>query len=238
MKEMDAPCQDYVTVPQLFIKQERKGNKECYYCGHKCDEENIAKDFVKITFNNRDIIARPAGGFVCHGCAMVMSSDQTITMIDGEIREHQKIRSYSWVLTKEKNLAATKAHIGLLRSIILAPPEPPFAIILSNSGQKQLMFRAKIAFERDNYPLTLEEEIIAVNIGELIERIILAEMIIKVLGKQGALSVNIKEIITLSDCYDEAIWKKWIALINEPITRLATWISRPKKELNNENIKS
>ena len=228
-----------MTASELFSGIKDNGENKCYYCGSSCDDKHGAKDYVKSTFTNRDIVAYPGSSYVCGGCALVMSSDNIIELLDGENREHQRIRSYSWIITQDERIAATKKHIAQLREIVLNPPEPPFVIVLSDSGQKQLLFRASVSLERDNFPVMLEDKIIIVNRKALKERIDLATQIIAVTGKPGAMELNIAKIAKIKEYYGSLkLYENWIAVKDEPISQLAVWLSKPMKEAKIEYPKS
>lgn len=236
-----------MTASQLFAQYIPTGDHRCYYCGGACGDDYPAKTYVKATFTNRDIVARPSSPYVCHGCMESLRSDYPlITMLDGSTRgpkgtdpekaKPQRIRMYSWVITSDGPVAATKAHITELRELILDPPKPPFAIILSDSGQKNLIFRAPVAHARDGYPVMLEEEVIDVHTGLLAERIQLVTQVVAVVGKPGALEpASVGKAIQFDNHYgDLEVFDAWEAVKSQPISRLAAWLAPNKESAQNE----
>jgi CRISPR type IV-associated protein Csf1 len=237
--------ENMITASILFAqgKTITDAPNRCYYCGAPCGDEHHTSDYVKDTFTNRDIVKYPGSAYVCTGCVQSMGhGDDKMLMIDGSVKVRENSRGmqprmYSWILTKDKKFAATKAHIALLREAILNPPEPPFAIILADSGQKQLIFRAPVAMSREVFPVMLEDDVIEVSPERLLDRLTLALPIVAALGKPALLGE-----ITMSSCIQfekyhgniDAL-EKWLEVKNEPLSRLAAWLSKNKEDAQNEH---
>jgi hypothetical protein len=231
------------TASLLFSGLSEKGNNHCYYCGAFCDDEFEKNDYVKDTFTNRDIVKYPISNFVCGGCVESLGAGpDELLMIDGEIKKRgndrgMQPRMYSWIITKNKKLAATKAHIAYLRETILNPPQPPFCVILADSGQKQLIFRSFVSMSRDYFPVMLEEEIIFIHPDKLMQRIQLANKLCAAIGKP-ALLINCKSIQYAIICEkyfgDIKSLEQWLTVMNEPMSRLAAWLSKNKEDSQNE----
>ena len=236
-----------MTASQLFAKYSPSGDERCYYCGGACGTEHTAKNYVKPTFTNRDIVAYPSSPYVCHGCMESLRSDlPLIRMIDGVERgpdatktdnvKPQRVRMYSWIVTESGPIAATKAHITRLREVVLSPPDPPFVIVLATSGQKNLLFRAPVAWDRYRYPLLLEEETIDVNVDELRDRLALVTQVVAVVGKPGAVAdTTIGQAIQFDKHYGNLdVFDAWEAVKPHPISRLAAWLAPNKESAKNE----
>jgi len=231
-----------ITASLLFVGSKEIGNNHCYYCGALCDDKHLANDYVKDTFTNRDIIKYPGSSFVCAGCveSMGRGSDE-MKMIDGTIKKRENDRGmqprmYSWIITENGKHAATKAHIKLLREIILNPPQPPFVILLADSGQKQLLFHAPVSMSQDIFPVMLEEEIIMVVPTELHERINIANKLCAAIGKPALTECNYIQYAIACEKYYGNIepLESWIAVMQDPLSRLAAWLSKNKEDAQNE----
>jgi len=225
-----------ITAPQLFAGIESpEGSEHCFYCGGVCGEEYSTKKYVKNTFTNRDIVRRPSSLFICGGCVACFE-DRDITMINGETRKDQWTRLYSWIFTKENQIAATKAHLKEITALILNPPEPPFGIVLATSGQKQLLFRSAMAWSRDNFPIMLEDEIITVSRKVLQNKMKLSKIVIAAIGKPSLSEMKNNHAIRYFDYYGNlesfGLWKKEM---HNPINRLALYLSPNQKECQNEH---
>jgi CRISPR type IV-associated protein Csf1 len=221
-----------LTASRLFGKIETVGNEHCFYCGTECGTGYTTKKYVAKTFTNHDEVLRPMSSYICEGCLKSMSSDYDITMINGEERKSQWVRLYSWIITKEKNIASTKSHIPLIREVVLSPPEPPFSIIISDSGKKQLVFRAVVSFDKDNYPLLLEDEKIIVNINELKNYLLLADAVSLMIGKTALLNCDNFSYAMACAKHDNGMenYEKWLDIKNKKLATLAAWLAKPKGE--------
>jgi CRISPR type IV-associated protein Csf1 len=226
-----------ITAPQLFAGIKfPEGWQSCYYCGGQCAEDHLTADYVKPTFTNRDIVRRPASPYGCKGCVACFT-DRDITLIDGENRKDQWTRLYSWVFTETVQIAATKAHLKELTHIILNPPEPPFGIVLATSGQKQLLFRSFIAWDRENFPLLLEDECIMVSPIALAERIALAKRVIAAIGKPGLAEIGFQSAIRFCDYYENLEdFYSWQLVMHEPLSRLAAYLSPSQKDCRSVTV--
>lgn len=215
------------------------GRHSCYLCGCGCANEYKTKEFIKSKFTNRDIAVAPFSDYVCLGCVRSMLEKTNVTLADGEIRENQRARSYSWVLTESEQIAATKAHLEYLRNTILDPPVPPFAIILADSGQKHLIFRSIVNYSRDKFTVSLEESLIDIDVTFSSQLKIVDQLSAALSKKHGdALMQSANGINKLFEYYgedkaEELIFEydkiKWI-----PSTAVAWWLALNKELAQNE----
>lgn len=231
-----------MTASWLFGARKDDGPNRCYYCGGPACADHAVSTYVKDTFTNRDIVICPASRYVCSGCAEAIGlGEDQWTMLDGSIKVRENDRGmaprmYSWVLTAKERRAATKAHMAQLRDTILNPPDPPFAIILADSGQKQLIFRALVAFDRQFYPLLLEDERIDVAVPILRERLELATTLCAACGKPPLLDAA--ELQLARGCMDyygsPDVAEQWLDIRVEPLSRLAAWLCPAKETSQHE----
>jgi hypothetical protein len=211
--------------------------EKCFYCGNDCELNNTVKNYLKPTFTNLDIIKTPNSEYICNECVWAFATgNQTIILIDGEIRENQSPRFYSWIIEKDKKTAATKAHIKQLREIVLNPPLAPFKIILADTSQKHLLFRATWAQSQDDYPVQFEEEQIIVNIAELQKRLIIADRLSAAIGKIALSNCErMSYAITVNNYYDDLTdYENWLNIKNESLSRLVVWLAKNKEDAGNE----
>jgi hypothetical protein len=229
-----------LTASTLFAgDRHNPGPEHCYFCGADCDKTYLSGDYVKDTFTNRDIVKYPASDYVCRGCVESLGwGEDEMPMLDGTVKKRDNARGmaprmYSWVLTANSRIAFTKAHVSLIRDVICNnQPEPPFSIILADSGQKQLVFRAPVAMSRDVFPVMLEDEIIEVKPAFLRERIALATPIVAATGKPALLDrITIGTYIAYEKYHgDIDALEAWAAVQRAPLSRLAAWLSPNKEE--------
>jgi len=228
-----------ITASTLFAGERHKtGSQRCYYCGAPCDGTHKTRDYVKKTFTNRDIAKFPASEHVCEGCAMSLGDGWAdMEMIDGSVKAFTTPRSmaprlYSWLITAGRRLAFTKAHVPVVRGMLTDEerlPEPPFAWVLADSGQKQLIFRAPVARSKRGFPVLLEEEEIRVDPGPLRARLALAGYISRKIGKPALTGgAGIKTYIAAQKAGAARELDEWARLAHEPLSRLAAWLAPPK----------
>jgi CRISPR type IV-associated protein Csf1 len=213
-------------------------NYNCYFCGCVCTNKYSTKDFVRSTFTNVDIVADSLSKYVCEECAYFFGSKSKIEMIDKEVRTGSP-RLYSWVITKDKRIAFSKKHVKEIREKILIPPEPPFKIIISESGKKNIAFRSIWAQTKDDYPIQFEEKRIYVNISKLISRLKLADYLTAAIGKPALLvKPHFNYFIAVNDYYNTiSEYEKWLTIQNELLSQLAAWLAKNKEESRNESKK-
>jgi len=164
---------------------------------------------------------------------------EDMPMIDGTVKAFTTARGmcprmYSWFITQNMRLAFTKGHIATVRDILTNPdslPEPPFVWVLSDSGQKQLIFRAPVAFDKKVFPIMLEEMVINITPVGLRERVALAGCISSKIGKpilKDPATINgyiAAEKVGIGDEFDT-----WQNVRLEPLSRLAAWLAPPKEK--------
>lgn len=226
-----------LTGTQLFANIDPVGSYTCYYCGGICGTKHSVSEFVKPTFTNRDIILSPASDYVCSGCVCSLNERATITLGTGEIRENQKTRLYTWVFTASGRTAYTKSHINMLRDIVLNPPSPPFGIVLAVSGQKQLLFRSRVAWDREVYPLLLEDEIVIVNTKILKDLLRFITPLVAAIGKVAISEMDLNSAIRFYEYFGGVnfeIFDQWKLIKDQPLSRLAIFLSPNQKEAQNE----
>lgn len=225
-----------LAVPELFARAQgiapRTGSHRCFYCGAGCDSTYSSKEFVKPSFNGWSGVASPDSSAVCAGCVACLNESADITL-PHESRTGQRIRNYSWVVTSTSARAFTKAHVAELRAICLNPPAPPFAIVISDSGQKQLLYRGVVAMDRASPTAMLEEERITYQPHQLAEMLSLCGKLIAATGKPALkekISFNFARAVMDFHANGEELIHQWERVQSSPLARLATWLSANKEE--------
>jgi len=207
----------------------------CFYCGNECNQNNSIKEFVKKTFTNYDLVKGPSSKFVCEECVWAFGSKSKIAMNDGEIRSGSP-RNYSWLITEKNKIAYTKKHVKELRSLLFSPPKTKFKLILSDSGQKHLIFRMDWANSQDNFYIQFEEEKVLINIEKLKYYLDITDKLSAAIGKVALLKcTDIKFAVTIEKYYGHLNeYEKWIKIYTTKFAKLAVWLTKNKKESQNE----
>lgn len=211
------------------------GDHPCFYCGAPCDGSNPVKQYVAPTFTAHSTVAAPGSPGVCDGCVLALRESAQITMIDGETRDAARIamRGYSWIVTATEARAASKAHMAQLRAACLDPPEPPFAVVLSDSGQTHQIYRGVVCRSTDAVVVTLECELISYHSRDLPPILELTGKLAASVGKPGLKSTRFSA--SLADRVfkryrdADALIGDWLRVQSTPLGRLAAWLT-PKME--------
>ncbi len=236
-----------ITATQLFLmagggEEPGPNSGKCYYCGAVCSDQHTKAFHVQDTFTNRDVVLYPGSPYICAGCVEASGAGpDKMEMLDGTIRvrENQRgmqPRMYSWVITANQRWAATKSHIAQLREVILNPPEPPFVIVLADSGQKQLLFRAPVAYDKNRFPVMLEELVVDVYVSELSRALDAADALAEAIGKPALLAPNTMSLWIACEAHHGTTepmeaWGEWK---NTPTGKLAAWLAKAKGTKNGD----
>ncbi|MGD9157004.1 MAG: hypothetical protein PVG39_01230 [Desulfobacteraceae bacterium] len=232
-----------ITASYLFDSSNYyHGQNKCYYCGLPCGNHYLKQDYVKETFTNRDIVKNPGSNFVCGCCISSFAGLGKTEQIDGTVKEGRggAPRCYSWILTLDWKKAFTKRHLDFCRTILFDPPKPPFSIILADSGQKHLIFRAPVNYDRDMYSVLLEEKEIIVDRVQLRRILDCALIASAAIGKKSLTNpdqfINWKNTVEFYG--SESPLEEWCNIFSSPLGELAAWICPGKEECRNESIVS
>lgn len=223
------------TATQLFLGSSESGPALCFYCAGRCETINPSSQFVKSSFTGMDTTTNSP--WVCSGCVAAMNEKATIQLIDGTIRDNQKVRGYSWVITNKTRVAATKAHRSQLTHVCTVPPYPPFVICISESGQKHLLYRAVVNQDFRVITVTLEGERISYAPHELIDRLRFCRMVCAATGKPALSEPQMTQstMMRIVEHFDHPhVLTDWLDVRFEPLTRLAVFLCPPKEECLHE----
>jgi len=211
------------------------GPNRCFYCGAACGVARPAAEYVRDSFTGRDSVVAPGSPWVCEGCVLCLRDAADVTLVTGETRHMDRIavRAWSWLVTPDAALAASKAHLDALRASCLNGLSPaPWAVVLSDSGQKHLLYRGRVNFGPPPWVVTLEGEPITYRPESLAARLALCGKLVAATGKPAlAEPVSWRFAAAVIGRYDdgEALISEWSQAREEPLSRLAAWLS-PNKE--------
>jgi hypothetical protein len=233
---------EVLTVPALLARAHGvacEGPHACFYCGAPCDGSLGVREFVKDSFTGRPGVVAPGSPWVCAGCVLALRESADVTLIDGTVRPGQMMRTYSWVLTATEARAATKAHLARLRALCLDPPAPPFALVLSDSGQTHQLYRGVVDHDRAAVVVTLEGERVGYRPADLAALLGVAGRLCAATGKPA-----LKDELTYrhhmsilthhGEAEGERLGAEWAARGASPLGRLAAWLCPPKEECLHE----
>lgn len=133
---------------------------------------------ISPSFTNHPLAAAPASDAVCQACAYMLSGASWKAYVDaGPDRGLKAVhplswKSYSHVFAAGLHECPTRQS---WRAWLEAPPEPPFLFLLAESGQKHIIFRARVSHSRGDYWVQVEEDSVLVNRSALVDVIALFE---------------------------------------------------------------
>lgn len=210
----------------------REGTSRCFYCGESCTDDNSG--WVKDSCTVYHAAACPQSRVVCDGCALALREKADIVLADGERRSGQKMRGYSWVLTKSSATAYSKAHVELLRAVCLEPPSAPYGITISPGGQKHLIYLTQVVLDSDNPSVCLDGEAVKYTPGALSRRLEIAEAICAAVGKPAlseslAFSAYRRMAEHFGNDRGLALCEEWRRVAGEPLSRLASFLASKKE---------
>lgn len=132
----------------------------CWLCGGQTDGAGWRRDFLPPTFTNHNLAAAPWSDTICCACAYLSSKASWEAYVAAHPEKGLKTghamswRFYSHVFAEDYHDCPTRVR---WRTHLTEPPKPPFVFVFSESGQKHLIFRSAVAYDRDRYPLQFED---------------------------------------------------------------------------------
>lgn len=234
-----------LTTPQLFALangiQLRPGPHRCWHCGAACDDTHRSADWVKGNCTTHQYAAAPSSGYVCGGCVATLNERARITVYGDGVRERQKVRNYSWLVSRTICVAYTKAHVEALQAVALAPPPvTPYALALSTSGQRHLLYLARPVTDPSRPHAQLDDEEIPYTPTTLRARLSLTETVCAATGRlalteRPSFAIYRGLHALLPDGAGVAMADEWSRVWSDPLSRLAAWLT-PRKEICLERL--
>lgn len=190
---------------------------KCCICGCGTSNALLGKDYFGDTFRDYREMQDRLSPYICSMCALSLKDvpSGVVTYIDGSTKTPRSEkrglgwRFFSWVLEEGKApIGATKAHCKELRDVMTHPPvEKKFAIIIADSGQKQLIYRLDAQFilsENTPYLVQFETEQVTID-AEFWHLLGIADKIASVVGKMRVLEpANYLFLQKCMDTYGES----------------------------------
>lgn len=233
-----------VSVPHLLALAhgiDCAGPHACFYCMSPCGDDNPASVHVKSSFTGRNEVPAPGSPWVCDGCMIALREDAEIVQVDGTRRRVTRgcMRAFSWLITADRAVAASKAHLDRLRAICLDPPPAPWSLVLSDSGQKHLLYRGVVnRDDRAPHVVTLEAERVEYRPDELRRLLRAAGHYCAATGKPALVgpiaASGAMKVIERYPREGESIVDGWGRAWSTPIGRLAAWLCGPRDECQEE----
>jgi hypothetical protein len=139
---------------------------ECWLCGGPTWGVGWPRaDALPETFTNHNRAACPSSATVCQPCVFFghKASWEAYTAAHPEMGlktgHAMSWRCYSHAFSGAGHECPTR---GRWRALLLDPPAAPFLFVVAESGQKHILFRARVAHDRDVFPVQVEEDLVVV----------------------------------------------------------------------------
>lgn len=134
----------------------------CWLCGGPTGAVGWpVRDAIPETFTNHTLAGDRASATVCQPCAYFgakasweayAAAHPALGLKTGHAMSW---RCYSHAFSPAGHACPNRAR---WRALLLDPPAPPFLFVVAESGQKHLLFRARVAHDRDVFPVQLEDD--------------------------------------------------------------------------------
>lgn len=220
--------------------------EKCCICGCGTDRSHRGTDFFGETFRDYREMQCRLSPYVCSMCALSLKDvpGDVVKYIDGTEKRPKSEkkglgwRFFSWYLVEGHGpIGATKAHCKELRAVMAAPPVGKyFAVVIADSGQKQLIYRLdaqKVQYEGMPYLVQFETEQVLID-NEFWRLLGIADKIAAVVGKTRVLEHA--GYLALSKCreaYGEDFvydYTYFAARVDTAKARLCGFLALAKKE--------
>lgn len=119
----------------------------CWLCGVQAGRTYPRSRYRKPTFSDDDHAASPDSDRLCPACAWCLDA-------------YKRLRSRAIVVTADQAVLMTR---GEIKPHLLAPPDPPFAILIPTSFQLHLFYRARMAYDRGRFPVQFERQTLTID---------------------------------------------------------------------------
>jgi hypothetical protein len=201
-------------------------------CGAPASEPYALLD----TFTARDTLAVPGSAYRCAGCAVAMEEAGKAVYPDGTAKEWTKAfrRCHSWTITDRAAVPYTGAHAAALRAFVLDPPAPPWAAcVVGPTNGRQMLYLTPLNLDPHWCAVLVGGERVRYTRASLRERFRLTVALAAAGGLPSLDSVPAAHLasaaVRLYGARAEGMLVEWQAVREQPLSRLAVWLT-PKKE--------
>lgn len=135
----------------------------CWLCGGLTYGVGWWRHALPDTFTNHNLAAVTSSETVCQACMFCASKETWEAYVAAHPDRGLKCghamswRFYSHVFAAGLHDCPTRER---WRAWLLEPPVPPFLFVVATSGQKHLLFRGRVAYDRARFPVQVEEAVV------------------------------------------------------------------------------
>lgn len=176
----------------------------CWLCGGPTHGTGWPRrTAVADTFTNHNLARVPTSGTICQPCVYLSSGESWKHYAAAHPEMALKsVHPLSWRTYSHSFSAAGHEcpQRARWRRLLVDPPAPPFVFCISESGQKHILFRAAVAYDRDRYPIQVEEDRLIVDRHDLIDCFAAFEVLYRLGFSKESIATghyNQKQILTV-----------------------------------------
>lgn len=136
-------------------------DERCWLCGGPAGPEPWPRDVAFDTgFTDQTASEAEASTSVCQACVALASKETWDAFVEAHPERGLKTgrpiswRNYSHLVTATTYENPNRAR---LRELLLDPPTPPFVLAIAVSSQKHILYLARIAHDREVFPVQMED---------------------------------------------------------------------------------
>lgn len=130
-------------------------NGPCWLCGQPLDSQGVPlKVVIKDTFVDYDKARAPHGSHFCPACAWSFSEAVSMEGRD----KPQRLRNYSHIVQGGVWHCLSKGQKSEMKALLTHPPDGAWLGVIAESGQKHIIFRAPVAYGREQCAIQFEEQ--------------------------------------------------------------------------------
>ena len=116
----------------------------CWLCGGPAFDPTPRSEWVRDTFMDHDRVAAPESDVICAACVWATSDHNVeLQQLTGKDKP-QRMRNYSHVVADGRWIPLTKGQKREMAELLLSPHGLPELAVISESGQKHLIFKARV----------------------------------------------------------------------------------------------
>lgn len=144
----------------------------CYLCGG--DTRGVGwhrKDALGLSFTDVAQAAQLNSATVCQECAATTQASGWVQYVTAhperglkphfDAKEGKAPRAWNWLYSNHLFVGPGYHECpdrARWREILADPPAPPFLMVIAPMGKKQLIFKSRVGYDRDAFPVQMDDE--------------------------------------------------------------------------------
>lgn len=230
-----------------FEPPEPKGKKskygkddKCWLCGGKTHGKGWhVKDAIASAFTDTNLAVVPQSQTICGSCVALMKREAWEQACEKHghspyfpVKDDKKPALANWMFSSHvfSSDGWVRPERKDIADVLLNPPTPPFVITLADVGKKHVIFKAKPSYSRDDFFVSIDEQVIMVNRARFSEVLTLVEQAYQYFSKDSILTGNYNQAVVMK--VGISVWRGYedelvkVRKTNPDLMRLACFVAR------------